>query len=436
MIPFVSLGLLTIGWSYAVYAIGGVDASSSRWFVQAVALAGILLWLLPRNHEPGKAKWLDSALLFAVLLLALLQVVPLPIGWIHLISPERFLQLSALSQVIGPIRNATLSSVNAASRDAILVLAAYALVYLVVFDLCRRWPGRRWLVVAPVMGIAFLEAVLGLLQYYAGADVASGTYLNRNHFAGLLEMSLPFSLMLGFQSLAGNRSRLETPAWPTIRACLFFGMSAVMLVSVINSQSRMGFISVLVSLLVMGLVGVSSHYSGGGSAWRRWLPVIVVPAIIGAAFVFLPSDQLIGRFASLASTQEPSEDTRRELWKETLPLVKAYPLAGCGLGGYESCFLPYKTVAPGYTADFAHNDYLQVTAEFGLPAFVLLIALALMAYGTALRRTAIDNPGRFLAIACVGSLSAILLHSFVDFNLYMPANAMLATWVGALARNS
>jgi O-antigen ligase len=142
------------------------------------------------------------------------------------------------------------------------------------------------------------------------------------------------------------------------------------------------------------------------------------------------------RFASLASTQEPSEDTRRELWKETLPLVKAYPLAGCGLGGYESCFLPYKTVAPGYTADFAHNDYLQVTAEFGLPAFVLLIALALMAYGTALRRTAIDNPGRFLAIACVGSLSAILLHSFVDFNLYMPANAMLATWVGALARNS
>jgi hypothetical protein len=81
----------------------------------------------------------------------------------------------------------------------------------------------------------------------------------------------------------------------------------------------------------------------------------------------------------MATTQEPLEDTRKQIWKESLPLVAAYPITGCGLGAYESCFLAYKKVAPGYTVDFAHNDYLQVMAEFGLPAFALLLTLTALA---------------------------------------------------------
>jgi hypothetical protein len=64
------------------------------------------------------------------------------------------------------------------------------------------------------------------------------------------------------------------------------------------------------------------------------------------------------------------------------------------------------------------------------------VALTLLAYGSALRRTKSRNPGRWLSIACVGALSAILLHSFVDFNLYVPANGFLAVWVAAMARES
>ena len=138
----------------------------------------------------------------------------------------------------------------------------------------------------------------------------------------------------------------------------------------------------------------------------------------------------------MANTQDPIEDTRRQLWQETKPLIADYPLLGCGLGAYESCFQPYKAVAPGFTADYAHDDYLQVMAEFGLPAFGLLLAVTVMAYGTALRRTASDHPSRYFAVACVASLTAILLHSFVDFNLYIPANGMLAVWVAGLARES
>jgi O-antigen ligase len=435
VITFVSFCLLTIGWAYAVFDNGGNQASW-RWCVLAVALAGLLQWLSPGDRKRGRRpRKLDRALVFVLLLLALLQTLPLPLGLIRVLSPQRFSQLTAVSQVIGPVTSATFSSVPAATRDAALVLAVYALVYLLVADLRRRAWDRPWIMAAPIIGVALLEALLGLVQYYGGADIATGSYVNRNHYAGLLEMSLPFALMGGFFVLNRNRDRFQTPARPTILACLFFAAAALMLVSVINSQSRMGFISVLASLLVTGVVAVSSHFSEA-AAWRRWLPVIAVGTIVVLAFIFLPTDQLIGRFATMATTQEPSEDTRREIWRETLPLVRAYPIAGCGLGAYESCFLPYKKVAPVYTVDFAHNDYLQVMSEFGIPAFAMILLLVALAYATALRGTSVGNQDRYLAIACTGALTAILLHSFVDFNLYMPANGMLAAWVTALAREA
>ena len=64
-----------------------------------------------------------------------------------------------------------------------LVLAVYALVYLLVGDLRGRAWDRPWIMAAPIILIALLEAVLGLVQYYGGADGATGTYVNPNHFA-------------------------------------------------------------------------------------------------------------------------------------------------------------------------------------------------------------------------------------------------------------
>ena len=130
-----------------------------------------------------------------------------------------------------------------------------------------------------------------------------------------------------------------------------------------------------------------------------------------------------------------STNSRALIWADTVRLVGAYPVFGCGLGAYESALQPYKTVAPLLTVDYAHNDYLQLLAELGVLGFAPLLFLVAVIYRRALRHATrlVRGPDAYLALATAGGLTAIAIHSLADFNLYIPANAMAAVWLGALA---
>jgi O-antigen ligase len=149
--------------------------------------------------------------------------------------------------------------------------------------------------------------------------------------------------------------------------------------------------------------------------------------------LFLPPDKLIARFAQLVST-DPTGEGRARLWAETVPLIRAYPVFGCGLGGYETAFMRFKSFEPLVTDDFAHNDYLQLLAELGLVGFAIGAALALSVVRTAVQKAlgSADAGTRYFAVACAGALAAILVHSVADFNLYIPANAMLLAWIAGM----
>src|SRR5437773_828797 len=152
-------------------------------------------------------------------------------------------------------------------------------------------------------------------------------------------------------------------------------------------------------------------------------------------FALFSPGQLIQRFASLSSSENISAEGRLSLWRETRNLIEAYPLFGCGLGGYEAALHKYKVSHALFRTDYAHNDYLQLLAELGVFGFTLTMALAIALLVKALRTHTnsknIDK--RYLALACVGSFVAIGLHSLADFNLYIPANAMLLAWIGGIA---
>ena len=222
---------------------------------------------------------------------------------------------------------------------------------------------------------------------------------------------------------------------PALAACGVWALAGLMFAGIVYSFSRMGFIAALASLFVMGALAFGTRQLSWAarSRKRQTATVSLVAALVLAGFVFLPPDKLIARFVQLVST-DPTGEGRAQLWAETIPLIRAYPVFGCGLGGYETAFMKFKVSEPLVTDDFAHNDYLQLLAELGLVGFAIGAALAFSVVRTAVRKAvASHDPGpRYFAVACAGALAAIMVHSLADFNLYIPANAMLLAWIAGM----
>lgn len=428
-----SLGAVALVFGYAVFKGGGVWPADWLPCLAALGLVGAIYWIASAKRELAPPTSLALRwLLFSFLAVSILQLIPLPVGVVRLLSPARAELHEALAPVLGPAPFTTLTIVPVETFRHVLTVAAYAVVFFLAREMCWRWRERPWAPVAPFVVVAFLEAVLGLVQYYpAGEGMARGTYINRNHYAGLLEMALPFAIMHPVAVFRRNVKRRESPAGPAIVACGLLVLATAILLGIIHSLSRMGFIAALGALFVMGTVALGA----GSRSSKRRLAVGAVAVLVVLGFVFLPTDPLIARFADLAATEDLSGDTRAQIWRDTVQLIAAFPVFGCGLGGYESSLMRYKTVAPLNTVDFAHNDFLQLLAELGAVGFGLLVLLALRMFWNSLRGSAapVGTDERYLGIACAGALTAITLHSLVDFNLYIPANAMLLVWIAGVS---
>ncbi len=441
---FVTLLALGAALGYAAFRKAGVEPDGWNIALLAVGIAASVHFLVRLRHRRPRPDRVAAAAAIAVLALTALQLVPLPVGLARILSPNRVELLNATLPIAGEApRFVTLSAAPHETAGYLLTLAAYFLVFLLVRDLASgrmsKWP---WAAAWPLLIVAGLEAALGVAQSYAEGSNgwATGTYANRDHYAALLEMILPFATLYPAAIMQRGRSRLDSPAGPALQASLLLAIAAVSLVAIILSLSRMAFLSALAALLVAGatVLALRGRRVDGAArtpAWRKWAPAAVITPVILLGFVFLPTDRLAARFEDMAATGQISADARAQIWRDTTELIKAYPWFGCGMGAYGSCFLRYKTVGPMFTVDYAHNDYLQVLAELGIFGFCagLLFVARVFQGATASAVAARTVDERYIAIACLASITAILLHSFVDFNMYVPANGMAFAWVAGMA---
>jgi O-antigen ligase len=188
--------------------------------------------------------------------------------------------------------------------------------------------------------------------------------------------------------------------------------------------------AVIVALITIVFLGLARL--GRGRSWRqKWPAFVGVPVVAAIAIGYLLPQQVAARF----SEEDP---TRLAIWRDTLHLIGAYPLFGCGLGAYEPGIIQFKTAGPGADLDQAHNDYLQYLAELGLVGFFIglwPIAMVLRRLWNAWARPTDPHSG-WLTLACAGSMLAIGLHSLVDFNLYVLPNMMVFAWVLGIAAYS
>jgi O-antigen ligase len=425
----------------AVLAFGGTAPQFLAIAQEIVLLVGILQ-LATWRSSPARSVPFPVIVPAILLVLVLLQIVPFPASF-----------AAALGMRVPDVRDHSLFTVSAAPYETashLLLLVTYLTAFYLALVVCEDHKARKRLVYG-LLTIGVFEAFFGLIQYLTGwqqiftyvkkfyLQEATGTYINRNHFAGLLEMILPFAVVLALQQVWRLRRRLSgEPGWakkalssmefPYVALWIF--VAAVLFAALLFSRSRMGIISALVSLIaVLALAG------SGSLSMRARVAVgaLFFLGIIGLA-VWIGSDPVITRFEALGDQYSHPGQDRVSIWRDTLRLIRLHPVLGSGLGTFTVVYPSVQTAFLSNFVDHAHSDYLQIAAELGVPGAILAFCGILWILGLTVRHGKRGSEyDRGISFACFGGTTAILLHSLADFNLYIPANALVFAIILALA---
>lgn len=356
------------------------------------------------------------------------QLLPLPLGVVRLLSPIRGEIADAL-QVVGAAP--TFASLTIAAPTTWVFLwrsLGYVLIFLLAGRIAAR-STRPWTATLPLLLFGVVEAAWVISQYAAGDTTRPGSYDSKDHVAGLLEMVLPLAAAYGIALLSRARRAGHLTGGDAVTAGGLLAVSASIFAAITFSMSRAGLLSTVGSMLVMGALA-----SGGGRPGRwRWPLMGAQMLVLAIVVVFVIPADLVQHLGRLASGTDP--DSRLPIWKDTLGLIRAFPLFGVGLGNFYPAILRYQTSAFNVAWTAAHNDYLQQLAELGIVGVCLPAIVLGGAFFRAVRaaHSSRDAEVRWFAIGCAGSLSALLIHSVFDFNTYVLANAMVLAWVAGLA---
>lgn len=406
---------------FTIFNWAGVTPREWSFTLVAICLLSVFVWL-SRPAKALAAPLAPALVIIAVVVFAYVacQLVPMPTGWIRILSPNRF----EIVQALAPIHKQSWASLSVSpllTFAQLLRWLGYFLVFCLTRELGFQLRNRLWVLVVPLLLIASIESSIGLVQHFTTGDFATGTYANHGHLAGLLEMVLPLALILIPISLRAGGTGFESTR-SVAAVCALVACSTLVLIGLVYTASRMGLAASAASMIVLAALVLSS----GG---RRKSAV----AIAVAALILL----LVSAPLSLVSRYEPglTAEVRLQIWKDSLKLIAHYPVFGCGLGAFVSAVQKYRAATPLALVDFAHDDYLQLLAELGIVGFVLLIGLGFLTVREILKslRNEPDQSARLLTIACIASLVAIAVHSLVDFQFYIPANMMVAAWIAGLA---
>ncbi|MDP1612383.1 MAG: O-antigen ligase family protein [Sulfuritalea sp.] len=362
-----------------------------------------------------------------------LQRLPLPIAWLAAISPEtaRAHALAAHPETpaFAPLMLDLHGGLHAALKST-----AYVLFFFLTLALLET---RQRIRIA-----AYTLVISGLMQAVYGGitalempgEPAHGTFVNRNHFAGYLEMCLAVGLGMLIANLTGRRAHnlrqflrdaAELILGPRMRLRLAL---VCMVIGLVLSRSRMGNTAFFSSLLIAGVIGLAFSRHATRSMVILITSLIVIDVVIVGSY--FGATQVVER---IEKTTLATED-RPDVAARTLEMWQAFPVFGSGLGSYHAVYPRFTGPEVPINPTHAHNDYLQFLAETGVAGILLLGSVVGLSLFAALRAQYLrgDPLARGLAFGVVMGITAILIHSTTDFNLQIPSNAMTFMFVLAL----
>jgi len=362
----------------------------------------------------------------------------LKICWSPLYWPFLAFLLLAVVQYL-----AGLSADHVATREAVLKIVTNLVFFFLAGQLLNAQPenGKALEGLGPIVTLlAFSLCTLGLAQMFWGkwhviygtfhvGGAPFGPYVNRNNYAGVMEMLLPITVAY-ILSRSSN---------PLLRFFLWSGVILV-LISIWISGSRGGTVVLLIEGLL--LAGILMWHRPRGVSARSFPVLLGVVLISAAVFSWMLSTGRVGGNAwSVFETNQSLEvklGDRFRVGVDTLHMARSHPWMGVGVGCFEYIFPNYLTFPMDLHWTHAHDDVLEAAAETGLPGVILIMMALVFFFRTSFRHLEgrLRHGWGWIQMGAAVGAVGLLCHSFVDFNLRIPANAAWFVVCLAIATHS
>lgn len=317
------------------------------------------------------------------------------------------------------------------ARESIVKFLLFTTVFFLSRELYRGGSASSW----SQMGLAvviysFALALFATVQFFSSPGLlywnrrplwggtVFGPYVNHNHYAGLMEILIPIGL--GY-ILSARQSKA--------RPVLVFAI-LVAIASVLLSGSRGGMIALVAELILFSVLVLRKGPE------PRPARVILVGCLTLAAvalllFIWLDPGDVTKRLEQTASSPKMSIADREKYAFDTFRMIRNYPIVGVGAGSFEAAYPAYQSFSSDLVVNHVHNDYLEALAETGVVGFLLVLC----AIGLFLRQVFFLSLHRsnWIGVGAAVGCCGLLIHSFSDFNLHIPANAAWFAYAAAIA---
>lgn len=383
------------------------------------------------NRWLGIGKYMRMVYLWlSFIIVASLQIIPMPAFLVALVSPQ-----AHEIQTLAGVSSFYFSLDPGQTGISFFKLLAYFCLFICTLLLVND-ERRIKLLLITMVAAGTLQAIYGALEILLGAktsfifgfkvaEVATGSFVYKNHYANFLMMCLAAGVGLMVTSLQKNQ--MSSPKdWLRSVAAAMLGSKAIirislaiMVIALVMSRSRMGNTAFFIAMTIVGVMAFFLIKQRSKGLTILIISMFVIDLVIVSAWFGL--DKVQQRLSETSFQQE----SRDEVIRDAMPMVLDYPVTGTGAGSFYSTFPAYKTSDVHLFYDHAHNDFLQMTIEYGVPAALVLATLVLFAFYKATRamRKRRNSIFKGASFACCMVIIGMLLHMTVDFPLQAFANA-------------
>lgn len=403
-------------WALALFYLGGVTLIV-LWVVDSWNLGSVRL-----NRNP-----LQFALI-GMLLLGAFQLLPFR-------TPD-----NSLIPNLSFVKSLTFDPY---ATRMVLIQTLTLLIFFATTLIFTDTPKRLRILVRTIVAFGFCLAIFGLTQSFTSPtkvywlrqlaqSTPFGPFINRHHFAGYMELTLALPLGL-----------LVTGAVDKGKRIIYAFVTAIMAVALVMTNSRGGILSlgaeVFFVIVVMGFRRTSKRrkmsrrFGWLSSAAARTALAMGLTVVLFAGVVLLGGEGALSRLVGSVNTDDPTTG-RAHFWAVTVDIIKHHPFIGTGLGAYGVVYTAYDSRNGLFRLEQAHNDYLQVLSDGGIIGAAIGLFFVIMLFRMGFeRRESQDRFRRGVATGALGGCFAVLVHSFFDFTLHTPSNALLFLVLSALA---